>query len=122
MDFLIVNWNKLDSLPEIIMLIGGMAAIGLAVYYIFTRDKNKIVGENNKATIESYKERLEVVEAETKSCHEQHAQNLEKINTMQGELKAYKELVLIPKDFIKELQRNQKEIIKLLKGNNGKSK
>lgn len=119
MDFLTVQWSKLDSLPEFIMLIGGIAAIGLAIYYIFTRDKNKVVSENNKATIESYKERLEIVELETKTCHEQHAESLKLIHGLQGELKAYKDLALIPKDFIKEIQRNQLEIIKLLKTNTG---
>lgn len=115
MDFLTVQWNKLDSLPEFFMLIVGIAAIALAIYYIFTRDKNKITSENNKATIESYKERLEVVEVETKDCHEQHAESLKLIHGLQGELKAYKELVLVPKGYLDEITRTQLEIIKLLK-------
>lgn len=116
MDFLIINWNKIDTLPELLLLVTASAGIAIAVYYLFVRNKDSLTRENDKATIESYKERLEVVELETKDCHQQHAESLRLIHGLQGEIKAYKDLALIPKDFVKELQRNQKEIIKLLKG------
>jgi membrane protein insertase Oxa1/YidC/SpoIIIJ len=83
----------------------------------------------NYQTIKAYKEntqaleeRVKIVEQETSHCQEQHAENLTKITHMEGELKAYKELVLIPADFLKELQRNQLEIIKLIKESNVNTK
>lgn len=125
MDFLTVQWHKLDSLPEFFMLIVGVCAVGLAVWYVFNKKKTDAVEKLDERTIKSYQEnnkaledRLKLVETETKTCHEQHAESLKLIHGLQGEIKAYKDLALIPKDFIKELQRNQAEIIKLLKNGN----
>ena len=126
MDFLTVQWSKLDSLPEFFMLIAGVCAVGLAIWYVFNKKKTDAVEKLDERTIKSYQEnnkaledRLKIVEAETKTCHEQHGESLKLIHGLQGELKAYKDLALIPKDFIKEIQRNQLEIIKLLKTNTG---
>ena len=120
-DFLTINWDKLNSAPEIGTLLVGLAAASVVVYYFFDSKKQKENRKLDDQTIKAYKEntqaleeRVKIVEQETSNCQEQHAENLAKITRMEGELKAYKELVLIPKDFLKELQRNQTEIIKLL--------
>ena len=114
-DFLNINWDKLNSPVEWATLLVVLSGAGMAVWYIFNRKKSDAVEKLDQRTIVSYKERLEIVEKETKDCHEQHAESLKQISELRGELKAYKELVLIPADFLKELQRNQREIIKLLK-------
>lgn len=115
MDFLTVQWHKLDSLPEFFMLVVGIAAIALAIYYIFTRDKNKIVSENNKATIESYKERLEIVEAETRTCHEQHGESLKLIHGLQGKIEILKDIPLNNIDkSLNNISISNKEILERL--------
>ena len=115
MDFLTVQWSKLDSLPEFIMLIGGISAIGLAIWYVFTRDRNKITGENNRATIESYKERLEAVELETKTCHEQHGKSLKLIHGLQGKIEILKDIPLNNIDkSLNNISISNKEILERL--------
>lgn len=114
-DFININWDKLNSPTELGAFILIIITIGTAVWYILSKRKADAVEKLDQRTILSYKERLEVVEKETQDCHNQHAESLKMIHTLQGELNTYKELVLIPKNFIKELQRNQTEIIKLIK-------
>ena len=128
-DFLTINWDKLNSAPEIGTLLFGLAAAGVVVYYFFDNKKQKENRKIDGQTIKAYKEntqaleeRVKIVEQETSHCQEQHAENLTKITHMEGELKAYKELVLIPADFLKELQRNQLDIIKLIKESNVNTK
>lgn len=114
-DFLNINWEKLNSPVELATLVVIVSAVGVAIWYTLNRKKSDAIEKLDQRTILSYKERLEVVEKETKDCHEQHADSIKQISELRGELKAYKALVLIPADFLKELQRNQMEIIKLLK-------
>mgnify|MGYP003344441273 CR=1 FL=1 len=101
-----MNITELTRVAEIVVIIASVSGVGILWNTI------KTYKESNEAL----KERLEIVAEETKTCHDQHKESLQFINQLRGELNAYKELSLIPKDFIKELQRNQKEIIKLIKG------
>lgn len=121
MDWLTVRLDKIDSLGELAMFFTFAVAVGLAVWYIFNKKKFDAVEKLDERTILSYKERLLIVEKETKTCHEQHEETKQMVRHLQGQLDAYSKMVLIPADFIKDIQRNQKEIIKLLKGGNGKS-
>lgn len=105
MDFLHISWDKLDSLPEFIVLIGGVSAIGLAIWYVFKRDKDKITSQNNEATIESYKNALESTRVDLQTqldhCTAQHKDSQDQINKqnevisgLQGEIKTLREIPL----------------------------
>lgn len=122
MDWLTVKLDKIDSLGEFAMFFTLAVAIVGAVWYISSKKRADAVEKLDERTILSYKERLLIVEKETKQCHEQHEETKQMVRHLQGQLDAYSKMVLIPADFIKEIQRNQKEIIKLLKGKSGKSK
>ena len=100
-----MNITEFTRIAEVIVIIASVSGVGILWNTI------KTYKESNEAL----KQRLELVASDTKDCHEQHKESLKLINQLRGELNAYKELSLIPKDFVRELQRNQKEIIKLIK-------
>lgn len=119
-----INWAKINTPAEWVMIMGLIGVISWAVWAWIKRGRVqnnesldaktiKTLTDNNSAL----EERVKIVESETKQCRNDHSKSQEDIARLQGELRAYKELVLIPADFLKELQRNQVEIIKLLKGN-----
>ncbi len=100
-----MNISEVTRVAEVVVIIASVSGVGILWNTI------KTYKESNEAL----KERIEIIAEETQHCHNQHKESLQLINTLRGELNAYKELSLIPKDFVKELQRNQKEIIKLIK-------
>lgn len=126
-DWIVIQLNKLDTIPEWATLIALIVAIAGAVWYVINRDKTKanadlsnktiaILQQNNKAL----SDRITIVEGETKECNErskkdrlaseeQHKESMALIHQMGGELKAYKDLTLIPKDFITELNTRMRE-------------
>ena len=121
-DYLNFDLTKLNSIPEFISL----GVILLLAFGIFWAIKNRKLNEDNielnKETIETYKEnnkaladRLIIVENETKMCRSDHAQSQKDIASLQGEIKAYNDLSLIPKKLVTDLQKNQKEIISMIK-------
>jgi len=120
LDFVTINWDKLSSPAEIVVFVMAVVAVGLAIWYLFNKKKADVVEKLDERTIVSYKERLEIVEKETQACHEQHNETKQMVKHLQGQLDAYSKMVLIPGEFLKELQRNQLEIIKLLKANKKK--
>lgn len=118
-----IDWSKLNTPAEWTLLVIGAGVVAFMVWAYLNRKKIQNNESLDAKTIETYEknnaaleERVKIVEQETKDCEANHAKSQKDIAALQGEIKAYKELVLIPADFIKELQRNQKEIIKLLKG------
>ncbi|WP_438979895.1 hypothetical protein [Polynucleobacter sp.] len=121
-DYLNFDLTKLNSVPEFISL----GVILLLAFGVFWAIKNRKLNEDNielnKETIETYKEnnkaladRLIIVENETKMCRSDHAQSQKDIASLQGEIKAYNDLSLIPKKLVTDLQKNQKEIISMIK-------
>jgi len=93
------------KIGEAIVVILSISTVGLMLQTIRTYKENN----------EALKQRVEVVEAETKACHDQHQENVKQIKKLEGKIETYSELVLIPEKFMQEIQDNQKEIIKLLK-------
>lgn len=123
-DWLTIHVDKINTPQEWAGLIFIIIIVAGAVWYLINRNKNEANAKLDSKTIETYQrsnaaleERIKLIEDETKDCRAKHNESLELIHNLQGELKAYKDLALIPKDFIKEMQRNQLEIIKLLKKN-----
>ena len=121
-DAITINWGRINSPGEWLVLITAISVL-IGSFYIWKNrkriDTNGVINDKTIKTLtdnnSALEERVKIVEAETKECHNQHAESLKLIHTLQGEIKAYKDLALVPKDFLKELQRNQTEIIKLLK-------
>lgn len=88
-----------------------LAAVLSIASVIRQRDTIKVLNENNTAL----KDRVAILEDETKACLENHKENEKNITALQAELTAYKELTLVPKDLIAQLLTKDDEIIKLLK-------
>lgn len=59
--------------------------------------------------VQAYKLRVEQLEDETNSCHEQHTENLERIKQLEGVIKAFRDVPL------KDIATTQKEILKTQK-------
>ena len=102
---LVVNLTEATKIAEAVVVIASVSGVGILWTTI------KTYKESN----ESLKQRLEIVEEETKQCNLQHQENVQQIKKLEGKVEAYGELALIPKDFLIEMQANQKAIIKLLK-------
>lgn len=95
-----------------------LAAVLSIASVIRQRDTIKVLNENNTAL----KDRVAILEDEVVAnrekvdqCEGKHVENEKKITAFQAELKAYKELTLVPKDIIAQLLTKDDEIIKLLK-------
>lgn len=95
-----------------------LAAVLSIASVIRQRDTIKVLNENNTAL----KDRVAILEDEVVAnrekvdqCESKHVENEKKITAFQAELKAYKELTLVPKDLIAQLLTKDDEIIKLLK-------
>lgn len=123
-DWLTIHVDKINTPQEWAGLVFIIVIIAGVVWYLISRNRDEANARLDTKTITAYQnnnkaleERIKLVEDETKDCQAKHSESLELIHNLQGELKAYKDLALIPKDFIKEMQRNQLEIIKLLKKN-----
>lgn len=122
MDFLTVQWHKLDSLPEFFMLVVGVCAAGLAVWYVFNKKKTDAVEKLDERTIKSYQEnnkalegRLKIVEAETRTCHEQHNKSLKLIHGLQGKIEILKDIPLNNIDkSLNNISISNKEILERL--------
>ena len=122
MDFLTVQWSKLDSLPEFFMLIVGVCAVGLAVWYVFNKKKTDAVEKLDERTIKSYQDnnkaledRVKIVEAETKDCHQQHADSLKLIHGLQGKIEILKDIPLNNIDkSLNNISISNKEILERL--------
>lgn len=72
--------------------------------------------------VKAYKERTEQLEGiihgyedDIKACKMHHTENEQKISVLEGQLKSYEGLALVPMQFIKDQQKTQKEIIRVLK-------
>lgn len=59
--------------------------------------------------VKAYKLRVEQLEGETNSCHEQHTENLERIKQLEGIVRAFRDVPL------KNIATTQKEILKTQK-------
>lgn len=88
-----------------------LAAVLSVASVIRQRDTINVLKENNNAL----QERVIILEEETKTCLTSHRQNEKKIDKLQAELTAYKELSLVPKDLVAELISYDKQILKELK-------
>jgi len=95
-----------------------LAAVLSIASVIRQRDTIKVLNENYTAL----KDRVAILEDEVVAnrekvdqCESKHVENEKKITAFQAELKAYKELTLVPKDLIAQLLTKDDEIIKLLK-------
>lgn len=88
-----------------------LAAVLSVASVIRQRDTIQVLKENNSAL----QERVVILEEETKTCLASHQQNEKKIDKLQAELTAYKELSLVPKDLVAELIAYDKQILKELK-------
>jgi len=93
------------KIGEAIVVILSISTVGLMLQTIRTYKENN----------EALKDRVSIVEEETKLCNAQHHENIKLIKKLEGKIETYSELVLIPEKFMQEIQDNQKEIIKLLK-------
>lgn len=105
MDFLTLNWNKLDSLPEFATLLVIVGVVAVAVYYIINQKRTQAVSEIDEKTIASYKNALEStrVDLQTQLDHcsanhekseDQIRQQDKKIAGLQGEVKTLREIPL----------------------------
>lgn len=84
-----------------------LAAVLSVASVIRQRDTIRTLNENNSAL----KERVVILEDETKTCLASHKENEKKIAALQAELTAYKELSLVPKELITELISYDKAIL-----------
>lgn len=96
---------------EIVQYATTLAAVLSVASVIRQRDTIRTLTENNSAL----KERVVILEDETKACLDNHKENEKKIAALQAELTAYKELSLVPKDLVAELIAYDKQILKELK-------
>lgn len=96
---------------EIVQYATTLAAVLSVASVIRQRDTIRTLNENNSAL----KERVVILEDETKTCLASHKDNEKKIAALQAELTAYKELSLVPKDLVAELITYDKQILKELK-------
>lgn len=95
-----------------------LAAVLSIASVIRQRDTIQILKENNSALEEQsiiQAKKISTLEEETKSCLSSHKENEKKLTALQAELKAYKELTLVPKELITQLLEKDNEIISLLK-------
>lgn len=88
-----------------------LAAVVSVASVVRQRDTIKVLNDNNAAL----KDRVNILEDETKTCLDSHKENEKKITALQAELTAYKELSLVPKDLVAELIAYDKQILKELK-------
>lgn len=87
-----------------------LAAVLSIASVIRQRDTIRVLNENNTAL----KERVIILEDETKACLDNHRENEKNITALQAELTAYKELSLVPKDLVAELISYDKKILERL--------
>lgn len=115
-DFVIIQWEKLNSLPEFGALIVAIVGVAFAVYYIFLRKKEQSdedIIKNYQVSIDSYKERLEAVEAETKSCHDQHKETIKQLGELKGRLDIVEDIPLEKiAESMQQIQRESAEVLK----------
>lgn len=119
-DAITIKWSEIDSIPEVGVLLVGLAVAGYVVWYMFMRKRDetkendiKDIIRNYQISIDSYKERLETVENETKTCHEQHKESIKQLGEVRGRLDVVENIPL--KDIaksMKEIQRESKEVLK----------
>lgn len=115
-DFISVEWSKLNSLPELGTLILALVGVAFAVYYIFLRKKEQSdedIINNYQVSIDSYKERLEAVETETRSCHEQHKETIKQLGELKGRLDVVEDIPLEKiAATMSDIQEETKEVLK----------
>ena len=110
-DYITIQLNKLDNAMEfatLFIIIGGLVA---AFYYIKNRKKDEANALLDRKTITAYKdnntaleERLAIVEAEVKTCLEQHDKTNKIVANLKAEIKVYDNLALVPKRFLDDIE------------------
>lgn len=104
-DFITLNWDKLNSLPEFIGLLIIVGGLAVAVYYVVNQKKNQAVNEIDEKTIASYKNALESTRIDLQTqldhCSSQHEESQTQINQLnkviaglKGEIKTLREIPL----------------------------
>lgn len=104
-DFIHLDWDKLNSLPEFIGLLVIVGGLAVAVYYVINQKRSQAVSEIDEKTIASYKNALEStrVDLQTQldhctSQHEDAQKSIDRLNRtiagLQGEVKTLREIPL----------------------------
>ena len=110
-DYITIQLTKLDNVLEFVTLFMVLAGIVAAFYYIKNRKKDEANAILDRKTITAYKdnnaaleERLIIVEAEVKTCLEQHAKTNNIVANLKAEIKVYDNLALVPKRFLDDIE------------------
>jgi len=92
-----------------------LVAVAIAVLYIKARTPKQTI-ENQTILIGTLKDRVSVLEDETKACNENHIENIARIKELEGRVDELRNIPLkqIAKDQ-KALLETQKEILELIK-------
>lgn len=128
-DWIVIQLNKLDTIPEWATLLFIIVAVAGAVWYMVNRDKTEanfdlssktidILQQNNKAL----EGRIKIVEDETKECNDrsardreasnnQHKESMALIHQMSGKLEAYEGLTLVSKEVITDLSSSMQQSV-----------
>lgn len=104
-DWLTIHLEKVNTLPEWASLLVFITAIGLAVWYMFNKQKNEAIQKIDVETITSYKSALESTRVDLQSqldhCSSQHKDSQDQINQLntiiaelQGQIKTLREIPL----------------------------
>ena len=116
-DYITIQLTKLDNVLEFVTLFMVLAGIVAAFYYIKNRKKDEANAILDRKTITAYKdnnaaleERLIIVEAEVKTCLEQHAKTNSIVANLKAEIKVYDNLALVPKRFLDDIESKLNEM------------
>lgn len=104
-DFIHLDWDKLNSLPEFIALLVIVGGVAGAVYFIINQKKNQATADIDEKTIASYKNALESTRVDLQTqldhCTAQHEESQTQLNQLnrtiaglQGEIKTLREIPL----------------------------
>lgn len=126
-DWIIIQLNKLDTIPEWATLLAIILAIAGAVWYLVNRNNTEANADLSNKTIEilqqnnkALADRIKIVEDETKECTErsnrdrlasenQHKESMALIHQMKGKLEAYQGLTLVSKEVITDLSSSMQQ-------------
>ena len=116
-DYITIQLTKLDNVLEFVTLFIILAGIVAAFYYIKNRKKDEANAILDRKTITAYKdnnaaleERLIIVEAEVKTCLEQHDKTNKTVANLKAEIKVYDNLALVPKRFLDDIESKLNEM------------
>lgn len=104
-DFVTLNWDRLNSLPEFIALLVIVGGVAGAVYFIINQKRSQATTDIDEKTIASYKNALESTRLDLQtqldhctSQHEESQKSIDKQNRviagLQGEVKTLREIPL----------------------------